>query len=241
MEMTIHLDKDIFEIVKNGTKHIEVRVNDEKRRKLNIGDRLIFLERPDEIKKIYGVVVDLKVYKNFDELVKDYDMKDMYLENYTKEEFIKLLERFYTKEEQDQYGVVAIDFEKYEKSCGAAVFNDKDEVLLVKHNQGHWGMPKGHIEDNETEQETAIREVKEETNIDIEIIDGFRTMITYSPKINTSKDVVYFIGRALDNNLIKQESEISELGYFNIDEAIENLSYDNDKNILREIKEYLNK
>ena len=41
--MTIHLDEDIFEVVKNGTKKIELRVNDEKRRKLKEGDIIIFL------------------------------------------------------------------------------------------------------------------------------------------------------------------------------------------------------
>ena len=45
---------------------------------------------------------------------------------------------------------------------------------MVKQLLGHWGFPKGHIEKDETEYETALREVKEETNIDARIIDGFR-------------------------------------------------------------------
>ena len=53
-----------------------------------------------------------------------------------------------------------------EKSCGCIII-DKDRVLLVKHNAGHWDFPKGHMEDGETEIETAIREVKEETNLDV--------------------------------------------------------------------------
>ncbi len=56
VEMIVHLDADIFEVVKNGTKCIEDRVNDEKRRKLKIGDKLIFLKRPDDIEKIEVVV-----------------------------------------------------------------------------------------------------------------------------------------------------------------------------------------
>ena len=54
-----------------------------------------------------------------------------------------------------------------EKSCGAVIFNDEDKVLIVKHNAGHWDFPKGHMEAGETETQTAIREVKEETNIDV--------------------------------------------------------------------------
>ena len=79
-----------------------------------------------------------------------------------------------------------------EKSCGIVVFNE-DKVLIVKHNVGHYGMPKGHVEDGETEFETAIREVKEETNIDAKIIDGFRKVITYSPRENVLKDVVMIL------------------------------------------------
>lgn len=68
---------------------------------------------------------------------------------------------------------------KYEKSCGAIVIED-GKVLLVKHNAGHWDFPKGHVEEGETEFETAIREVKEETNIDIKLkrkIDIYQNIV----------------------------------------------------------------
>ena len=55
-----------------------------------------------------------------------------------------------------------------EKSCGTICF-DGDKVLMVKHNAGHCAFPKGHVEEGETEFETAIRETKEETGIDVEI------------------------------------------------------------------------
>ena len=62
---------------------------------------------------------------------------------------------------------------KLEKSCGSIVI-DNDKVLLVKHNAGHWDFPKGHVEANETEVDTAIREVKEETNILIEVNEKYK-------------------------------------------------------------------
>ena len=77
MEMIVHLDADIFEVVKNGTKCIEGRVNGEKRRKLKIGDKLIFLKRPDDIEKIEAVVEELVHYKDFKELIKDYSIEDV--------------------------------------------------------------------------------------------------------------------------------------------------------------------
>ena len=61
-----------------------------------------------------------------------------------------------------------------EKSCGAIVINKNNKILLVHHNAGHWDFPKGHIENGETEEQTAIREVKEETNIDIIINNKYR-------------------------------------------------------------------
>ena len=111
MEMKVHLHPDVFEIVKKGIKDIEVRVNDEKRRKLNVGDTLIFLKRPLEDEYITKKVKALEYYNSFEELVEHYDMKRIYLENYTKEMYLKEMERFYTKEEQEEYGVVAIIFE----------------------------------------------------------------------------------------------------------------------------------
>ncbi len=110
--MTIHLDSDIFEIVKNGTKTVEVRLYDEKRRKLKVGDTLVFLKRPDDIEQIKTKITNLEVYKNFKELIKHYEMKELYLESYTKEMFLEELKRFYTEEEQEKYGVLAITFEK---------------------------------------------------------------------------------------------------------------------------------
>ena len=108
--MTIHLDADIYDNVKHGTKNVEVRVNDEKRRKLHVGDKLIFLKRPEEIEKIEATVTSLDYYKNFQELVKHYDIERLYLKEYTKDMFLDLLSQFYSEEEQKEYGVVAIGF-----------------------------------------------------------------------------------------------------------------------------------
>lgn len=83
--MTIHLDDDIFAIVKNGQKNIEVRVNDAKRRKLKIGDEIIFLKRPNEDEQIKAIVTNLEYYSNFAELVKNYSIEHLYLKDYTKE------------------------------------------------------------------------------------------------------------------------------------------------------------
>ena len=112
MEMIIHLDNDIFEFVKKGTKIVEGRVNDEKRRKLNIGDKLIFLKRPNDDETIEAFIEDLVVYKDFKSMVEDYTIEELYLPGYSKEDYLNLLKRFYSDEEIEHYGVVAIKFKK---------------------------------------------------------------------------------------------------------------------------------
>ena len=74
---------------------------------------------------------------------------------------------------------------QHEKSCGAIVYrksHGNTEILLIKHiNSGHWSFPKGHMEDGETEIETAIREIKEETSVNVMIDPTFRETVSYFP------------------------------------------------------------
>lgn len=110
--MKVHLHPDVFEIVRMGKKDIEVRINDEKRRKLKVGDTLVFLKRPNDDEEIRAKVVGLEYYDYFNTLVDNYEMERIYLSNYTKEEYLEEMKRFYTREEQEKYGVVAIIFNK---------------------------------------------------------------------------------------------------------------------------------
>ena len=126
---------------------------------------------------------------------------------------------------------------KKEKSCGILVF-DEDKVLLVFHNLGHYGFPKGHVEEGETEEETAIREVKEETNCDARIIPGFREIITYSPKPNVMKDVVFFIGEPLTKDLKPQEEETSDVFFVNAHDALKMITHKDERELLEKAIEY---
>ena len=122
---------------------------------------------------------------------------------------------------------------KYEKSCGIIIFND-DKVLMVEQNSHEWSIPKGHVEGNESEKETALREVKEESNVDAKIVGEFRQVITYSPKDGVTKDVVFFTGIALNNYLLPQEGEILKVKYFTFDEALNTLKYEDSINLLKD-------
>lgn len=126
-----------------------------------------------------------------------------------------------------------------EKSCGCIILNNK-KVLLVHQNKGNWGFPKGHIEDNETEQETAIREVKEETNIDVQIKNNKRFSEQYITDKGTLKEVIYFIAKPLSGNIKPQEEEIKEIKWVNINEAFDIISYDNTKEMFKEVLKEMN-
>ena len=127
---------------------------------------------------------------------------------------------------------------KREKSCGIVVF-DEDKVLLVFHNLGHYGFPKGHVEEGETEEETAVREVKEETNCDAKIIPGFREVITYSPKPNVMKDVVFFVGEALTTDLKPQEEETSDVFFINKSESVKTITYNEERSVIEKAIKFM--
>ena len=130
---------------------------------------------------------------------------------------------------------------KREKSCGCIIINDKEEVLLVHHNKGHWDFPKGHVESGETEVETAKREVKEETNIDVEVNEEYRYSTKYSPKEDVIKEVIYFLARNISDNRQAQLEEVSEVKWFSMDDAIDKITYDTSRDILMQLKKDLEK
>lgn len=128
---------------------------------------------------------------------------------------------------------------KYEKSCGAIVVDD-GKVLLVKHNAGHWDFPKGHVEEGETEFETAIREVKEETNIDIKIEKENRYITKYSPKENVMKTVIYFIGEKVGGEDKPQIEEVSDVEWIDVNKAVERITHQRSKEIMIQVIKDMN-
>lgn len=127
---------------------------------------------------------------------------------------------------------------KMEKSCGAIIWREqagKPRVLVLKHqNGGHWAFPKGHMEGRETEDETALREILEETGIKVKLDPGFRRVVTFSPKPRVMKDVVYFAARPIGGKLRRQDAEVVELRWLTLGEALKLVTYETDKAVLRE-------
>ncbi len=112
MEHILKLQPKYFDYISNGTKRIELRLYDEKRKKINIGDTIIFQKEPKLEIKMKVKVVGLLRYNTFEELLEDFDIAIMADKSMTKQELLNVLEEFYTPEKQKQYGVVGIRIEK---------------------------------------------------------------------------------------------------------------------------------
>ena len=105
------LQSKYFDFMFRGTKRIEIRLNDEKRQLIKIGD-IIEFERFSELNDSFKTrVVELIRYNNFDELVKDFDISILADKSMTKSELINELIQFDSEEKQQKYEILAIRIE----------------------------------------------------------------------------------------------------------------------------------
>ncbi len=131
----------------------------------------------------------------------------------------------------------------YESSCGAVVFRNiagETRYLLIKNKRSaNWGFPKGHIENGETKEETAKREVLEETGIRIKIIPGFVSTSEYTIQGKVEKSVSIFVASTSDTQTKIQQEEIEDYIWLNYAKAIKTLKFENDRSILEKANEFL--
>ena len=100
-----------FDYIKFGSKRIELRLNDEKRQNIKIGDEIIFEELADNPRYLKAKVINLYYENNFNDLIEKYDI-ELFADKHTiKKELIKLLNSIYSQEEQKKYGIVGIRIE----------------------------------------------------------------------------------------------------------------------------------
>ena len=124
-----------------------------------------------------------------------------------------------------------------EISAGAIVYtliNDEPHYLLIENYDGDWGFPKGHLEENETPLKAAEREIQEEAGLEVKLDDTFLKTIEYVLPNGSNKTVYYYLAAYENQEVHKQESEIKEIKLLRYDEAINTLSYEDTKAILKE-------
>ena len=134
----------------------------------------------------------------------------------------------------------------HEKSCGAVLFRlDKDKsvkYLLLHYEAGHWDFPKGNQEKNETDMETAAREIKEETGIgNIKFLDGFKDSVKYFYKKGREtvyKEVAFYIAVS-ESSAVEVSFEhigYAWMGYYN---AYKKLTYKTSKELLEKANNFI--
>jgi len=133
-----------------------------------------------------------------------------------------------------------------EKSAGAVVFRrDGKKILYLlleyKYKKRYYEFPRGNIEEGENEKKAALREIKEETGLDVEFVEGFRKVSKWFYRREgevVSKKVIFFLAEAKS-----PEVKISEehVGYkwLPFEEAIDVLEFENSKDVLRKAHDFL--
>lgn len=138
------------------------------------------------------------------------------------------------------------DGKTYEKSCGAVVFTRTEagvRYLLVQERDGFWSFPKGHMEAGESEEETARREIMEETGLRVSFLPGFRATDEHAlqreGRPDTVKRIVYFLAEYEHQTFRPQEGEIARLRLMDYDAALAAFQYENPRRILSMARAWL--
>ena len=133
-----------------------------------------------------------------------------------------------------------------EISIGSVLYildtNFNVNYLILNYSYGHWDFPKGNIENGESELDTIKREIMEEAGItDINFIDDFRQQISYRYKKKfklVNKLVIYYIVETKSNKVVLSFEHIN-FAWLNYNDALNRLSFDNSKKILKNANEFL--
>lgn len=112
MEYTMRLTAAPFEKLRDGSKRIELRIYDEKRKKIKTGDTILFISLKEPSETLLTRVVDIYTYASFDELYRNLPLEDLgYSASEVNTASPKDMEQFYSPEEQARYGVVGFSLE----------------------------------------------------------------------------------------------------------------------------------
>ncbi len=132
-----------------------------------------------------------------------------------------------------------------EKSCGAVIFFKKADqtlYLMLNYAAGHWDFVKGNVEVNETEKQTVVRELMEETGItDAKFVEGFREPIAYFYRrqgLTVHKEVVFFI---MESKTEEVKISFEHIGFIWLDykHAMDKLTFKNAKDTLLKAHDFL--
>lgn len=131
-----------------------------------------------------------------------------------------------------------------ERSAGVILFNKTEEIqfLVLKYPSGHWDFVKGNIEEGEEEEETARRELFEETGINnMNIKKGFNQKVEYNyyKKNNKVHKIVSYYLAETEQKEVKLSFEHLDYKWVNYDNLMKLITFDNSKDILKKANELI--
>ena len=125
----------------------------------------------------------------------------------------------------------------YEKSCGVIPYRVRDGKIeylaLFQSGSSTWSFPKGHMEYGETEEQTALREIFEETSLKVSLDTSFRNEYRYLVDGYIHKTVLYFLASYNDGAFRPQPGEVFGIWLLPYEDALEKLDYEQDRSVLR--------
>ena len=127
-----------------------------------------------------------------------------------------------------------------ETSCGLVLVN-YDMLLVLQYPQGHWDFVKGHVEQDESFEDTALRELAEETGIDTAtLIPNFqrRTQYEFTHKGEIIHKEVHWFLAETDEMIVKLSNEHIGFLWLSWNDAMQQLTFDNSKSVLAAAKEH---
>ena len=124
-----------------------------------------------------------------------------------------------------------------EKSCGAVLYqrrNGQLRYLIARSSSGHVSISRGHMEEDETEWETAVREIREETGIArLRKTGDFRERFCCLTEKGKRKEIIYFLAEFEEERVIPQEDELTDIWILPFEEALEQINTEEEREILR--------
>ncbi len=133
---------------------------------------------------------------------------------------------------QQSYGIIPFD-----------ISSSPPRILLIQHVAGHWSFPKGKVEPNETPEQTATRELQEETGLMLtHLINDISFTETYSfdvPGEHIEKTVIYFIGFIKDHTVTIQHKEILDYRWVTYEEGLPLITFPEAKKVLTDAMTFL--
>ncbi len=126
-------------------------------------------------------------------------------------------------------------------SAGGVVYRIKDgsieTVLCGRDTPVRWSLAKGTPDDNETLEQTAIREVREETGLDVELLEPINNIeYWFSDKhagIKYHKTVYFYLMAMVGGDIDRHDVEFDIVRWFDLSEALQRLNYDNEVQVLK--------